>query len=395
MLEKRYGMTKVKLRYLSCEKSRHGKATIYVRRPGHPRIRLRVDGLDDPNFLEAYCAGLRGETWQPPTLRPVETTKLATKAVPGSFRAACENYFAFLARDTRLSARTKYTRRLHLENVCKEPTKPGAPYLMGDVSLQKFGRVHVIAVRDRKIATPEAANSVHKALSAFFKWALERQLVAENPAAKVKKIASKTEGFKVWGRSEIDKFVARHPIGTKAYLAMALLFYTGQRRSDVIRLGRQHITDEELHFVQEKNRLRLPKKMIIPVSPQLRLAIDRCPTGDLNFLETQFGKPFTAAGFGNWFRERCDEAGLKGYSAHGLRKALQTIGAEIGLTDRELMAIAGHESSRMTSVYTAKRDRDALSRSGMAKLVEAQFGNKNVAPCSSAAKSATKKDEKF
>jgi hypothetical protein len=36
-------------------------------------------------------------------------------------------------------------------------------------------------------------------------------------------------------------------------------------------------------------------------------------------------------------------------SAHGLRKALQVIGSERDLTDRELMAIAGHESQKETS----------------------------------------------
>jgi hypothetical protein len=36
---------------------------------------------------------------------------------------------------------------------------------------------------------------------------------------------------------------------------------------------------------------------------------------------------------------------LPDLSAHGLRKALHAIGANSGFTDRELMAIAGHETS--------------------------------------------------
>ena len=42
--------------------------------------------------------------------------------------------------------------------------------------------------------------------------------------------------------------------------------------------------------------------------------------GVKTFLVTEYGKPFTPAGFGNWFRQRCDEAGLPQCSAHGLRK---------------------------------------------------------------------------
>lgn len=46
--------------------------------------------------------------------------------------------------------------------------------------------------------------------------------------------------------------------------------------------------------------------------------------GNMTFLVTEFDRPFTAEGFGNWFRERCIEAGVPG-RAHGLRKAGATI----------------------------------------------------------------------
>lgn len=54
----------------------------------------------------------------------------------------------------------------------------------------------------------------------------------------------------------------------------------------------------------------------------LAAIIEGSPNEHLTFLTTSFGKSFTAAGFGNWFREQCNEAGLpKRCSAHGLRKA--------------------------------------------------------------------------
>ena len=109
------------------------------------------------------------------------------------------------------------------------------------------------------------------------------------------------------------------------------------------------------------------------ILPQLQEALDLVPATQLTFLVTGFGKPFTAAGFGKRMRDKCDQAGLKGYSAHGLRKALQTMGAELGLSDRELMAIAGHETTAMTTLYTKKRDRDLLAASGMAKLSKLQI----------------------
>ena len=48
----------------------------------------------------------------------------------------------------------------------------------------------------------------------------------------------------------------------------------------------------------------------MPVLPCLRETLAKTPHGLQTFLVTSFGKPFAIAGFGNWFRERCDEAGL-------------------------------------------------------------------------------------
>jgi integrase len=366
---------KIKLRYLKVEKSRHGKTRYYVRVPGRLKVRLLVEGADDTNFMTAYTAALNGEQWRPAVVAP-KSPETVVKPVPGSFRALCVDYFAFLQKDPQIAPRTKYTRRRHLEEVCREPTKIGASYVMGDVPANRFGVAHVQAVLDRKIATPEAMNDRHKALSVLFKWAIARRRLSDNPAAIVPRTNTHSEGFTPWTKDDVAKFTRTHPIGTKAHLAMALLLYTGQRRADVVTFGRQMIEDGKLHFVQNKNHARMHKKMAIPIIPALQEVLDHVPRGQLTFLLTEFGKPFTAAGFGNWFRDRCNMAGLTGLSAHGLRKALQDMGANAGLSDRELMAIAGHESAKETSRYTKKRDRDLLAESGMAKLSAAHFENR-------------------
>jgi integrase len=171
----------------------------------------------------------------------------------------------------------------------------------------------------------------------------------------------------------IKRFGETHEFGTKPYLALALLLFTGQRRADIVRWGRQHVKDGALEFVQQKNERRIHKRMRIPILPQLQAALETVPKDQLTFLVTEWGKPFTSNGFGNWFRDKCDLAGLKGLSAQGLRKALLTIGAEFGLTAHELQAPAGHETLKETSRCTKKRDRDLLAESGMAKLSKLQI----------------------
>jgi len=123
---------------------------------------------------------------------------------------------------------------------------------------------------------------------------------------------------------------ASHPIGCKARLAMGLMLYTGQRRGDAVLLGPHHLAKGWLVFTQQKNRKRKPIKMEIPLRPELQDILAASPTGKTTFLVTEFGKPFSANGFGNWFRKQCDHAGLPHCTAHGLRKAAAARLAELG-----------------------------------------------------------------
>jgi integrase len=82
---------------------------------------------------------------------------------------------------------------------------------------------------------------------------------------------------------------------------------------------------------------------------------------------TQHGKPFTAGGFGNWFRDRCDEAGLPQCSSHGLRKLAATRLADLGCSEREIMAVTGHKSVSEVSRYVRKAEQSRLAEQAMAK----------------------------
>ena len=63
-----------------------------------------------------------------------------------------------------------------------------------------------------------------------------------------------------------------------------------------------------------------------------RLLANPPRSGDLTYLVTDSGRPFSIKGFGNKFREWCDEAGLPHCSAHGIRKADASLAAEEGAT---------------------------------------------------------------
>ncbi len=92
---------------------------------------------------------------------------------------------------------------------------------------------HVKLLRDKKADFPEAANAGVKALRQVFKWAVDAGRADHNPVRDVPCLRpNNPEGFHTWTVEEVYRFEARHPIGTKARLALALFLYTGVRRCD-------------------------------------------------------------------------------------------------------------------------------------------------------------------
>jgi integrase/recombinase XerD len=106
----------------------------------------------------------------------------------------------------------------------------------------------------------------------------------------------------------------------------------------------------------------------IPVHPDLQTAIDAAPSGHLTFLTTAYSRRFSTAGFGNKFREWCNEAGLPHCSAHGLRKAAAARLAERGTTAHEIMAVTGHRSLEEVERYTRAARQGKLADAAMMKL---------------------------
>ncbi|MGO9858646.1 MAG: tyrosine-type recombinase/integrase [Syntrophobacteraceae bacterium] len=346
------------------DRDRHGNVRIYFRAKGRPKARLRGTPWT-PEFMAAYEAA-KGAAAEP-------SRKSGIAA--GTWRWLCVKYFGECADYKRLDPQTQHVRRLILESTFDEPIAPGSAKLFRDMPLSRMGTDAVEVLRDRKLAFPESANSRVKAIRAVLKWAIRKKgsdgkaLILHNPARDVPYLKSNNpSGYHTWTLEEVHRFQERHPIGTKARLALALLLFTGQRRSDITRFGRQHVRDGKISFTQFKGRNRKPKRLVLPILPALQHVIDASPCGALAFLVNDLERPFTDAGFGNKFREWCDQAGLNHCTAHGLRKAGATIAANNGATAHQLMAIFGWETLRMAEAYTRAADQERLAEAAMHML---------------------------
>lgn len=331
-------MKRSRIKHVETFKDRHKKERIYYRNKskGGKRIALRGP-IGSDEFWEDYRNAQSAK--EPETIH----------AKKGEMGWLINQYFKSAA-FKQLGEDTQYRRRRLLKRFCDE---------YGRLGYKTLQPKHVRKIRDKMADTPMQANNLIKALKQVFVMAVEYDLVERNPIADVaRNKPKKNSGFRAWTPEERERFETRHPIGTKERLAYALLLYTAQRRSDVVTFGRQHERDGDWLYITQK---KTGKALQIPIFKELREVIDASPTGDMTYLVTSFGKPFTSNGFGNWFRKACDEAGLTEVSAHGLRKtALQTM-AEEGHSSHELGAIGGHESLAEIERYTRNANQKKLA----------------------------------
>jgi integrase len=353
-------------RYCGWNTDQRGKSFVRFRKGGFSTYLTGIPWSED--FMRQYAAALGG----------VQARKAligANRTLPNSLGALIEAYLdpnstsLFKTR----AAETRRTQRNILGNfAAQHGDKPVFRTDNNGRRIMLLTRGHMQAIVNGKAATPFAQRNFLNTVNVMFQWAADEGRIPLNPALGVRRDRVKTTGYRTWAEAEIAQFEARHPIGTKARLALALLLYTGQRRSDVVRLGRRHIHDDLLIIDQGKTEGGDEAHLEIPVHPRLHEIIEATPmVGVKTFLVTHFGKPYTAPGFGNWFRELCDAAGCQGLSAHGLRKACARRLAEIGCSAHQIAAITGHATLKEVARYTNAADRKRMGREAIAKLVEA------------------------
>ena len=327
---------------------RDSRAYYYLRRRGFPRVRL--PGLPwSPTFMAAYESALAG----PRTAIGAERVK------PGSVAAVIAEYFDSQSFFTSKSPGTQRMRRGILEHF-------RARY--GDRPFALLPAEWIELLLDEK--PPHAARSWRATLRSLCQFGVKRRYIRTDPTANIKLASVKSDGFHCWTDAEIAQFEAHYPIGTKPRLALALLLHSAQRRSDVVRMGRQHIRETPdgpaLYVKQRKTGVEL----LIPIHPELAAVLDATPSEHLTFLVTATGKPYGDNHFSRKFREWCDAAGLpKRCSAHGLRKAACRRDAENGCSGNEIMAHSGHGSMKELVRYTKAADQARLARNALAKAV--------------------------
>lgn len=353
------GDMEIKLKYVSRERLRDSSWRYRFRRDG---VKTTMPGLPgSTEFIHAYQVLLEGRSINDNSdkIRRVDETK-------GTVDWLVEVY----CRHMRTAVKTGTMSPLTMKQRVNLLGRFAKEYGQRDALQMPTKAVRVIMAK--WASTPGAANNLLKSLRAMYVWAINAGHLDENPTDGVRKIPVKTQGFTAWTTADLRRFIARHPQGTKAHLVLMILIFTACRRSDLVKLGRQHIAKIEgvkiLSFTQTKGGNNESQRVTIPILPPLMKAINSPVAGDMIFVLSDRGRPFSVASFGARFKKWCIQADLGHLSAHGIRKAAGALLADAGCTQHEIMAIHGHSDARTSDIYTKTANRLTLAKSAMDKF---------------------------
>ncbi|WP_431280943.1 tyrosine-type recombinase/integrase [Humitalea sp. 24SJ18S-53] len=333
-------MTTIKLPFI--HEFRKGRVTYRYFRKDRIKVRLRGQP-GSKEFMAAYQAALQGV---PPAIGERRTR-------PGSMGALAASWYSS-ERFVALTEGSQLRYRRIFEALLKDHTDD----LVGELQAG-----HIRAIVTSRAKTPAAARALLNVLRQVLHHAFDIGMRADVPTRDIRPPRYKAKPLATWSEEDVAAFEAKHPLGTRARLALALMLYTGQRSGDVIRMGPQHIRDGAIMVRQQKTG----KELAVPMHAELREALAAHPAGHLAFLVTHTGSPFASqTAFYNWFTRTSTAAGVAA-PPHGLRKATCCRLAEAGCTPHEIASITG-QSLKMVEHYTREVNQRRIATRTITRL---------------------------
>ena len=334
---KRHGV-----KHLKCFLDRHGKPRVYFHRSGHRDVPLPLP-IGSEEFLQVYASCLVGRS--PAQSRGPALARSSLNDLVTTYRCSSEYI--------KLASGTKWSYDDAMRFICAS---------WGDRPAESMRQVDVYRIlseaENRSASYPVV---VLKVLRNILFMAVRAGVVTTNPASGVKPKRREQIEHTAWTQREIMKFQEFWPDGSTARLALAIFMFTGQRCGDVCRFSSQMIEDGYLVFDQEKTGM----KMRLPVAQPLAEILAPLIEEEGLFLRNAYGRAFSAQTLSRNFSKWAKEAGLEGYTAHGLRHTMGMMLAEGNKSSHAIMAVLGHRSLSQVERYTSKYNRSRIAKSAL------------------------------
>ena len=314
------------------------KKYLTFKRVGWPTRRFKCQGHLSPAFQAEYASILNGTARQ--------TYAFLVKGLVASYYGS--------DRFADLKPRTQADYRKYLDRFS---TNAGA------LDVKGIKRKHVIVWRDqlRKSDGPHYANYFVRVLRILFEYAIDIDEIPQggNPAKGVSAIRYDKKTPKPWPKDKIE--AARQARGTsdRTHLLFELLYCTGQRIGDVLRMRWTDIRGDVICVRQSKTGADLVVPLTDDLQDCLRAAERRGET-----ILTAPGKvtPWSYRGAAQRMQQLRKEIGAEEHTIHAIRHTVASEIAAAGGTDDEGMAITGHKSRAMYAHYSAAARQEARAK---------------------------------
>ncbi len=336
-----------------------GTVIYRVRPTGKHSTRIQISGeFGSEDFIRQYWLARSGQ-------KPDASKKPSEQEMPETIGWLVRSYFEYLESRVKAgttSAKTLKKKRNLLTRLLDDPTKKAL-----------IPRERLLKFQDGMGATPAQADAFIEAVSVMYDWAVERKHIPENTAKGIKQVYTKGDGATPWKAADVKAFLAHHKYGSKPYIAMHILLWTGCRIEDLTTLGRKFecVIDgiEALRWVPNKKG---SSEVCIPLFETLKKATRSAKVQGATYVLGRGGNPYASGdAMSATFKRWCQDAHLGHLSAHGVRKGLAEILAELGCSQYEIMAILGHSEAKTSEVYTRRVERWKLAQVAMRKVVGA------------------------
>lgn len=359
----------IDLPYIEKNKSRHRTVRYYFRYQGQRLCRL-PDDPDTQAFSDAYWKA-RAQIEGGGSPIPAKPKALPGRPAPKSFHALC---VAYLKSDPyrALDASTQAARRRVIDGMLLEPVKIGGGDLFADMPAKALTVPNIQRLRDRKSASPFAADERLKVLTQIFETTdigrdgKPHPIMPVNFARFVRRFRKKTEGHHTITPDEIGRYIKHHGLASKAVLALALLMYLGFRVSDLQAIGPRHRRSDVFLFRMFKGRNRQPKTLEVAIHPMLDHILSLHKVTGLYYMMTEYGDPYSIKGLSQRVSKWFSQAGLEHCTAHTVRKGLAVNVADNEATDSMMDSLFGWSDGKTSKIYTARKSQSRLARKAVA-----------------------------
>lgn len=236
--------------------------------------------------------------------------------------------------------------------------------LLGKWPVTTLEATHVQPILDKEMAGPGAHNIFTAVLGVLFKWGRARGKTEQAPTTGIRKL--KTSEHEPWPEDVLETALASDDELIR--LATSLLYFTGQRIGDVLKMRWSDIRRGTIHVIQDKTG----KELWIPLLSELVAVLDQTPKRGMTIIAGADGKPVAQQSLRLALQAFTAKHGRKTVP-HGLRKNAVNAFLEAHCSIAEVASITG-QTFAMVEHYARRINQMHMAEAAVLKLENRRRG---------------------